>query len=205
MFNITVGILAIIAGLIFCFRGYLAMRTVIGLWAGFVGFGVGATLFASITQQGLLTGPLSWVAAIAGALLLAWLAYAFYAAAVIITMGSVGYALGTTVAGLLGLPAWMYLPAGVAAALLLVLIALVTNLPAVLLIVVAAIGGASAIVTGVAFLVGLVPAGNLDPDVVAPLIEDHTWLAVAHLVLVIAGIVTQLRRRSTANLRASYP
>ena len=146
MFNITVGILAIIAGLIFCFRGYLAMRTVIGLWAGFVGFGVGATLFASITQQGLLTGPLSWVAAIAGALLLAWLAYAFYAAAVIITMGSVGYALGTTVAGLLGLPAWMYLPAGVAAALLLVVIALVTNLPAVLLIVVAAIGGASALI-----------------------------------------------------------
>ena len=76
MFNITVGILAIIAGLIFCFRGYLAMRTVIGLWAGFVGFGVGATLFASITQQGLLTGPLSWVAAIAGALLLAWRIFA---------------------------------------------------------------------------------------------------------------------------------
>ena len=204
MFSITVGIVAIIAGLIFCFRGYLAMRTAIGLWAAFVGFGLGATLFASITQQPLLTDPMSWVAAIAVAALFAWLAYAFYVAAVVIAMGSVGYGLGTSVAGLLGAPSRMLIAAGVGAALLLVVIALVTNLPAVLLIVAAAIGGASAIVTGVALFMGLLPVSDLDPGLVAPLVEEHNWLAVVHVVLVIAGIVTQVRRRSTADLRASY-
>ena len=38
MSGILLGALAIIAGLIFCFRGYLALRTVIAIWGAFVGF-----------------------------------------------------------------------------------------------------------------------------------------------------------------------
>ncbi len=204
MTDVIVGVIAIVAGAIFCFRGYLAMRTMISLWAGFVGFALGAALVAGFTQQPLLDGPVAWAGAIAAALLLAWLAYVFYAAAVVLTMGSVGYGLGTAVVGPLGLPAWALGVSGLVGGLLLVVIALATNLPAVLLIVAAAFGGASAIVTGIAVLLGLLPVSHLEPDAVAPTLDGNPWLGVVYLILVVAGIASQARRRSSANLRADY-
>lgn len=198
------GIIAIAAGAVFSFRGYWAMRTVIGLWAGFVGCGLGAGLFASIAQQPPLAEPMSWVAAIVVALRLAWLAYAFYAAAVILTMGSVGFAVGGAIGSALGLSGWMFILAGLAGGLLLVLIAVVTNLPALLLIVATALGGGSAIVIGIALLMGWLPVSALTPDAAGSALTAHTWLVIVELVLVVAGVLTQLRRRSTANLRAGY-
>ncbi len=204
MSNVIVGIIAIVAGAVFCFRGYWAMRTVIGLWAGFVGFGLGAGLFAATAQQPPLAEPMSWVAAIVVALLLAWLAYAFYAAAVILTMGSVGFAVGGAIGSALGLSGGMFILAGLAGGLLLVLIAVVTNLPALLLIVATALGGGSAIVIGIALLMGWLPVSALTPDAAGSALTAHTWLVIVELVLVVAGVLTQLRRRSTANLRAGY-
>lgn len=204
MSQIILGILAIAAGAVFCFRGYLAMRAVIGVWGGFVGFGVGASLVAAFTQQPLLSGPLGWVAAIVGAALIGGLAYTFYAVAVILAMGSVGFGLGSGAAGLFALPQWMLVVAGVIGAGALIALAVVTNMPEVLLILVAASGGASAIVAGIALVMGLVPLSGAEQGALGEVLGEHWWLNVAYLVLLGAGIVTQLRRRSTANLRASY-
>lgn len=49
MSGILLGALAIIAGLIFCFRGYLALRTVIAIWGAFVGFALGSGLASAAT------------------------------------------------------------------------------------------------------------------------------------------------------------
>ncbi len=198
------GILAILAGIMFCFRGYLAMRTVIGIWGSFVGFGLGAALVAAATQEPPLAGVFGWSAAIIGALLLGGLAYAFYAVAVVLSMGSVGYALGAGLAGLFTSASWVHIVFGIAGAALLVLIAVVTNMPEVLLILVAASGGATAIMVGVLLLIGLLPISSIQPDSLARILAENWWVNVAYLVLFIAGIVTQLSRRSTANLRAGY-
>lgn len=202
--QVVLGILAVVAGAVFCFRGYLALRAVIGVWGAFVGFGLGTAVVAALTGEPLLAGPLGWVGAVVGALLLGGLAYAFYAGAVLLTMGSVGYALGSAAAGLFALPPWASVVAGLVGAGVLVAVALVTNMPAVLLILVAAAGGAAAIVAGVALLLGLVPLSGTEPDAVAQALGEHWWLNVAYLVLLVAGIVTQLRRRSSADLRAGY-
>lgn len=204
MSYIWLGVIAIVAGLIFCFRGYLALRAVIAVWGGFVGFTLGASAVAAITQQPLLAGWFGWIAAIAGAVLLAWLAYAFYAVAVIVAMGSVGYALGSGAAALFGAPSWVGALVGLAGALVLVLVALVTNLPELLLILVAASGGASAIIAGIAVLLGGVPLSSLGTDALAQVIAENWWLNVVYFALLVAGIVTQLRKRSAASLRDSY-
>lgn len=198
------GILAILAGIIFCFRGYLAMRTVIGIWGSFVGFGLGASLVAAATQEPPLAGVLGWIAAIVGALVLGGLAYAFYAVAVVLSMGSVGYALGAAVAGWITATTWVQVLFGIAGAALLIAIAVVTNMPEVLLILVAASGGATAIIAGVLLLMGLLPISNIQMDSLARIMAENWWVNVAYLVLFIAGVATQLSRRSTANLRASY-
>ena len=198
------GILAILAGIMFCFRGYLAMRTVIGIWGSFVGFGLGASLVAAATQEPPLAGVFGWSAAIIGALLLGGLAYAFYAVAVVLSMGSVGYAIGAALAGWITAATWVHVLFGVAGAALLIAIAVVTNMPEVLLILVAASGGATAIIAGVLLLMGLLPISNIQVDSLARILAENWWVNVAYLVLFIAGVVTQLSRRSTANLRASY-
>ena len=51
MAQLVWGLLAIAVGALFCFRGYGALRTVIAIWGGFVGFTVGALLAAAATQQ----------------------------------------------------------------------------------------------------------------------------------------------------------
>ena len=89
MSGILLGALAIIAGLIFCFRGYLALRTVIAIWGAFVGFALGSGLASAATGDPPLTGVIGWSAAVVGALLITWLSYAFYAVAVVMVMTSV--------------------------------------------------------------------------------------------------------------------
>ena len=204
MSHTVLGILAIVAGAVFCFRGYLALRSVIGVWGAFVGFGLGAALVALLTGEPPLAGLLGWVGAIVGALLLGGLAYTFYAVAVILTMGSVGYALGSGAAALFTATPWVVVVAGLVGAAILVVIALAANMPALLLILVAAVGGASAIVAGIALLMGVLPLSGAEPDTLAQALSEHWWLNVAYLVLLVVGIVTQLRHRSTADLRASY-
>lgn len=204
MSQVILGLLAIAAGLVFCFRGYIAMRTVIGIWGSFIGFSLGAGLVAVATGQPWLAGPLGWIAGFVGALLVGGLAYAFYAVAVVLTMGSAGYGLGAGLVGLFAGPGWLQAVVGLVGAALLVWLAVATNMPEVLLILVAASGGASAIILGILLVMHLLPLSALEPDTLTRLLTEHWWLNVTYLVLLIAGIATQLAKRSTANLRASY-
>ena len=198
-----VGIIAIVAGAVFCFRGYLALRSVIAIWGGFVGFLLGSWIAAAVTSTAILAGPVGWIAAIVGALLLGWLAYAFYAGGVIIGMGSVGFGLGTALAGLLSLPTWAVAVAGAAGAVALVAVALATNLPRLLLVLVSAAGGASAIVGGVGLLVGQLRL-DLTLEALGGIAVRQWWLGLATLALFAAGVAAQLRGKSAATLRGAY-
>lgn len=202
--EILLGIIAIVAGMVLCFRGLFAMRAAISVWGGFVGFALGTALASLATRTPPLSGPVGWIAAIAGAVLLAWASYAFYAVGVLATMGSIGFALGGAVPGLVGASGSLQTMAGVAGAVILVVVALATNLPELLLIVVSAAGGASVIVHGFHLLLGQV---RLSAATVATLtwMRSPVWcLNVLFVVLFVSGLVVQLRRRSHANVRAAY-
>lgn len=204
MSQIIWGILAILAGVVFCFRGYLAMRSVIAVWGGFVGFGLGAALVAVATGEPPLAGAIGWIAAIVAALLFGGLAYAFYAVAVVLAMGSVGYGLGAGLAALFTDIGWLHILLGLVGATLLIALAVLTNMPELLLILVAASGGATAIIAGVLLLMGAVSPETLGPDAIGRVTTHYWWINLVYLALFIAGLITQLSRRSTANLRTSY-
>ena len=197
-------IIAIVVGLFFCFRGYVAMRLGIAVWGAFVGFTVGAAVVSSITGTPMLTGVVGWVGALLGALLLGSLSFAFYAVAVLVTMGSVGYAVGTGLAGYVGGPSWVLTVGGVVGAIVLVLIAVATHLPDLLLILVSAAGGASAVVSGVGLLLGSVAAGEGPLGQFLGAVNREWWLGLAYLVLVVAGVLVQLRSRTNVTLRSAY-
>ena len=96
MEEILVGIFALIVGLVFCFSGYFALRVVIPIWGAFAGFMLGAGLVDNFTDEGFLASALGWIVGLAVALVFGVLAYVFYEISVIIAMGAIGFALGST-------------------------------------------------------------------------------------------------------------
>lgn len=190
----VLGVLAILAGLVLCFRGYGALRFIIAIWGAFVGFSLGAGLVASIRGESFLGSPADWLVAIAAAVVCALLAYLYYAIAVIVVMASIGFMLGTTVMAALGIPwSWLVIIVGVVAGVIVAAIAIATNLPMLLLVVLSALAGASAIVGGVMLLVGTIGSADFSSaSLAANLRSDWRW-DVFYLVLVVAGVASQYR------------
>jgi hypothetical protein len=75
--DLILGLVAIAAGALFCFAGYLAFRLIIPLWGFFAGFAFGAGLISSITGDGFLRTLLGWAVGLGCALVFALLAYLF--------------------------------------------------------------------------------------------------------------------------------
>lgn len=193
-------------GLVFCFLGNPAARIVLGLWGAVVGFLSGSVLYLAVFQW-IGGGPLAavpiWVFAVGLALLLAWLSFAFYAVAVLLSMGAVGWGLGHLLASALHFPGWLTFAVALILAAGLVVAGWMLNLPKLLLIVLTALVGAGAIVDGIQLLIAqrvawLDDAGwRLDTG-------THLAWAGAFVALAIAGMLVQFRQSSDANLREAY-
>jgi hypothetical protein len=202
MEDILLGALFILVGALFCFRGYLAMRFVIPIWGAFAGFSVGAGLVASFTDEGFLASLLGWGVGLAVAVVFGLFAYLYYSVAVLLGMAAIGFAIGTTVMAALGVTwSWLIILVGVAVGAVLAFVAIVGDMPMVLLTVLTAAAGASTIIAGVFLLLGKVNSVDFEsPGVTEGLAIEWWWYAVYALLLVI-GIGFQVR--STENLKAT--
>ncbi|WP_028709494.1 DUF4203 domain-containing protein [Propionicicella superfundia] len=162
MNEITLGAIAVLVGALLAFRGYPTMRLIISLLGGFVGFVAGAAVGQSLTSGDLLSGPAGWVAGVVGAILLGALSYTFYRVAIVLGMGAMGFTLATSAMALLGVTqSWAVFAAGAGAGLLLVVLALATDLPAVLIVVLTALTGADIVVRGVRLVAGDLTTGQI--------------------------------------------
>src|SRR5690625_726029 len=206
MVDVVMGVLALLIGLLLCFRGRGAMRVLLALWGAFVGFGLGASLVAGLTGHGYLDSAAGWLAAIVLALVFAVLAYLFFAVAVVLAFASMGFVLGQTLAIALGAgQGWLITGVGVAVGVLLAVLAVVTNLPELVLIVISAFAGASVAVAGLMLLLDVF---SLTDPVTAqiPIVEQPAWY-VGLLVLAVFGIIVQLRsarRRELGSVRRTW-
>ena len=155
MTDLVVGVLAVTIGGLFCFRGYLAMRLVIPAWGALAGFALGAGLVASFTDDTFLGSLVAWLVGLAGGLLFALIAYLYYEVSVMIAMASIGFTLGA--AGMVALNvtwSWLIVLVGVIVGGALAFLAIVADLPTVLLVVLSSMAGATAIVAGVMLFTG---------------------------------------------------
>ena len=205
MEDIAVGLVALLAGTVFCFSGYRAFRLVIPIWGAFVGFSLGAGVVAALTGDALLAKPVGWLVGFFVALVFAGLAYLYYEVAITLSMGSLGFAAGASLMVALGV-SWNWLVAlvgiliGIAAAVL----AIVTNLPRIVLVVVSATAGAKAIVGGAMLLVGALETADFTNKAITARIEDDWWWYPIYLFLALAGIVSQARSNAEADARAYW-
>ncbi|MDH6281924.1 DUF4203 domain-containing protein [Prescottella agglutinans] len=194
MSDIVIGILAIVVGAVFCFRGVPAMRFVIALWGAFAGLNLGAGLVSAITGDSYLGTALGWMVGILVAVLFSVLAYLYYAVAVTLMMASVGFALGTAATVAVGVTwDWVIVTVGVILGVALAVLTLAVDLPAALLVVVSVLGGAVAIVGGAMLLTGVIDTADFDDTSITETVGDGWWWYALYLVLVVAGVIAQLR------------
>jgi hypothetical protein len=202
MKDIIVGLLAVAAGLMFCFRGYLLMRIVIPVWGFFVGFALGGAIISAITDRAFLGTVLGWIIGVVIGVVFAFIAYTYYAVAVVLTMGTVGYLLGSTLMVALDIRwNWLVIAVGVVVGFVLALGAVLIDLPTVVLTVVTALSGATATIGGVMLIVNRLDLADLGDDAITSQINASWGWWLAYLVLALAGVFAQVQ--ATENVRAS--
>ena len=193
MEDIVVGVLAVAIGALFCFRGWLAMRLVIPIWGAFAGFLFGAGLVDAGSDDRFLRSLLAWIVGIAFALVFAALAYLIYEVSITIAMGAIGFALGTGLMTALGISwSWLVVLVGVALAIVLALAAIFADVPAMVLVILSAMGGAVTIVAGLMLLFGAVDTADFGSAAVTERLDDYWWWYALYVVLAIAGVAAQV-------------
>jgi hypothetical protein len=199
----SAAIIAVCFGLLLCFLGHRLARAVLALWAALVGYLLGLLAYASLIQSGAQIGSTpGWVIGAIMAALFAGLAYLFYAAAVLLVLGSFGWTLGAVIAANLGLAAGVQVAVAAVVAILLAAGGVVFDLPRKLMIFGTALLGASVITAGVRTIVESFDWLNLGSWSVSGALAGP-WLALA-AVLAVAGVVVQLRQQGEKSLRAAY-
>jgi hypothetical protein len=208
MADVVLGLLAIVVGIVLTFFGYAALRLVIAAWGAFAGFVLGGTAVARATDTAYLGSLTGWLAAIGLGLVFGLIAYLYYAVSVILGMGAIGFALGTTLMVALGVRwSWVVVLVGLLLGIGLALVAIVGDLPMLILAVLSAFAGASTLLGGILLLLGRLDTADLpvEEGVAQALELGWVWTA-AYLVLAVVGLVNQLRDAGTrrGTLRSAW-
>ena len=194
MRDIVFGLIAVLVGLTFCFRGYLTMRLVIPVWGAFSGFAIGAGLVSAISGDGFLANALGWVVGAVFAVVVGSLAYLYFEVSMVMGLTTIGFILGCSLMVALGVTwTWVVVLVGMAAGAAGAALAIVGDLPMVVLTVLTAFAGATATVGGLMLLLGDLHTADLDQASVIERVHDSTGLWVLYAVLALAGIVAQFR------------
>lgn len=207
MQDIIVGIVFLVIGSLFCFRGYLTMRVIIPIWGAFTGFVLGASLITTFTDEGFLRNLTGWLVGMAVGFAFGFIAYLYYEISVIITMASIGFTLGTTLMVALDVTwSWIIILVGVVAAIALAFLAIVSDLPTVLLLGLTALTGASVIVLGLMLLTGQAETANFRTEVLVDSIDDQWWWWLIYVALAAVGMAVQIRLVATlrGSMRAAW-
>ncbi len=206
MNDIVLGVLAILVGAVFCFRGYFAMRIIIPIWGAFAGFVLGAGLISTGGDEFLST-TLSWIVGFAVAIVFGLLAYLYYAVAVLLGMTAIGFILGTTAMTALGVTwSWLIILVGVVTAGVLAFVAIVGDMPMILLTLLTAFAGSSAITAGLMLLFGVIDTDGFDSTLTTRSASDDWWWYAIYFALAIAGVISQIRENDLEqeSLRAAW-
>jgi hypothetical protein len=192
--TVFVSLLLILLGLATCFAGYRFFVILLPIWGFFAGFQFGATIFTNIFGQGILSTAISWVVGLLVALVAAILAYLFYAAAVVLLAGFVGYQLGVGIMTGFGIQeGFLTFLVGLLIALALVALALYLHLPKLLILILTAFAGAGTLLAGIFLALGLISLDSLRFGEVGVILRESWWWGLLFLAIAALGFYVQWR------------
>ena len=190
---LCVSLIARVVGLAICFNGYKWFLILLPIWGFFWGFLLGAQTLQAVFGIGFLATVTSWVLGFVVGAVFAMASYLFYLAAVALMAGSLGYALGVGIMGLIGLDfgliTWLV---GIVLAVIVAGVTIYYNLYKYVIIVTTAIGGAGTIVITLMFgYAGLTLAKFAENPIRVALQGSPLW-TIFFVVLAVLGIASQL-------------
>ena len=188
-------IIALLFASALIFGGYRFFLFLLPIWGFFFGFGLGASAVQALFSTGLFATVTSWVVGFVVAIVFALAAYFFYAAAIAVVAGALGYMLGVGIMDLFGLSGLSFITF-VVALVLAVVVVVVTfrfNLQKYVIIAATAIGGAALAVGTIMLGVGGVSLLQLAESPLRLLWQTSPFMAIVFVVLAIAGIAIQIR------------
>ena len=201
------GVLAILAGLVFCFSGYFWLRIVLPVWGAFVGFAFGAGLVAGLGGDRFLGEVLGWVVglAFAASVRLAGLRLLRLRRGHRDDLGRLRHrrGAGPGAGDRLG---WLGVIVGVLVGAIVCVASILVNLPTVVLTTVSAIGGAIAVVAGLMLVTGAMDSADFTGGAFADRVHDDWWWYVVVVALALVGTISQMRDASAMrrSLRAGW-
>jgi hypothetical protein len=196
--TVFTSLLVIMLGLALCFTGYRFFQILISIWGFVAGFQFGASILSNWFGQGFLTTVIGWVLGLLIGIFAATLAYLFYAAAVVILAGFVGYQLGIGVMAGIGFnEGFLTFLVGLLVGLALVALAIYLHFPKVLILILTSLAGAELLLGGVFLALGRITLTGLRFGAVGAILQDSWFWGLLYLAIAALGFAVQWR--STQN------
>ena len=195
--------IALLFGAAVCFGGYRLFLVLLPIWGFFFGFGLGAQTIQLLLGEAFLATITSWVVGFITALIFAVLSYLFYAVAVAIIAGSLGYGLGVAIMGIfsadLNLITWIV---GIVLAIIAIVITFRFDLAKYVIIIATAAGGAAVCIGTMAVGVeGLALAQLADNPAQSIMNAGGLW-TILFIVTAVAGIAVQIAANRAFDIEA---
>ena len=196
--TVFTSLLVIVFGLALLFSGYRFFQILISIWGFIAGFQFGASILSNWFGQGFLTTVIGWVLGLLIGIFAATLAYLFYAAAVVILAGFVGYQLGIGIMAGLGFnEGFVTFLVGLLLGLALVAVAIYLHFPKVLILILTSLAGAELLLGGIFLAFGRITLTGLRFGAVGAMLQDSWFWGVLYLAIAAIGFAVQWR--STQN------
>ena len=200
-------LIALLFGAAVCFGGYRLFLILLPIWGFFFGFGLGAQTIQMLFGENLLVSVTSWVVGFIVALIFAVLSYLFYAIAVAIIAGSLGYGLGVAIMSIfsadLNIITWIV---GIVLAIIVIVITFRFNLAKYVIIAATAIGGAAiaigTLAVGASGMAVAQAVSQIGINPVQAIMNDSFLWTLLFIVMAIAGIALQIAANRTYTIVA---
>lgn len=196
--SIVIGLLAVAIGLLACFAGYRVFRIVLPVLGFIVGLGLGAQLALTFLGEPYLDSPLSWIIAIVVGVVLASIAFIWWVVSVALTVAGLGYAIGYGLAVGIEANTTLAVTIGAVVAVLFAVVAVALRVPTLIVIIMSALWGASALVGGALVLLGRIEAGELRNGTVDVAITNSPLLLFGWAAIAALGMAVQWFTRQVA-------
>ncbi len=200
---LCVTLIALLLGTAVCFGGYRLFLFLLPIWGFLFGFTLGAQIVQGIFDTTFLATTTSWVVGFFVAVFFAGLSYLFYAAAIGVLAGSLGYGLGLAIMGMFNANL-TFITLGVSLTLAIIAIGVTFrfNLAKYVIIVGTAVVGASLTIITLVAGVGAAPMLRLIENPMRTMLDDSPFWMLLLLLMAAAGIALQIQINQAYEIEA---
>jgi Domain of unknown function (DUF4203) len=190
-----------ILGLIGCVAGLRVFFLVLPILGFIAGFFVGAAGVNAIFGDGFLSTVTGWIVGFLVALLFAVAAYFLWYVGVLLVAGSWGALLGSALMSAFNVDSgWVIFIVSAIGAIVVVLAALILNLPVYIVLVETAFVGAAGMLAGIMLVFNVIDHDDLGNGVTWTAINESWFWFLLWMVIAVVGVLIQLTSIAVARL-----